>query len=96
MMKKIWILLLGAMSVLSACSYTPPSVSSNVVGTDPNGGALISISTSRCAPDLCADMVLKKASEICPNGYIVKNHQSSRLSSGILTGNEQMIIRCSN
>ena len=91
-MKKLWILLLGAMSILSACGLMPPSVSSNIIEADPNG-SLISISAQNCQMG-CTELVLQKARDVCPRGYSIKN----RLSDGLNRqyNQEQIIVRCSN
>ena len=91
-MKKLWILLLGAMSVLSACGLMPPSVSSNIIEADPNG-SLISISAQNSQMG-CTELVLQKARDVCPSGYSIKN----RLSDGLNRqyNQEQIIARCSN
>lgn len=82
--------------VLSACVVQPPSVSSNVIESS-SAGSLISINTEYCGA-ACTDLALKKAKEVCPKGFVIKNQV------GGVTGNSQvaymkdvnMVVRCEN
>lgn len=77
---------------LQACGVIMPNVSSNVIEATPQG-SLINIHATYCGHN-CTELAMKKAQEVCPKGFIVRN----TTQGGTYTHNPDvsMIIRCEN
>ena len=95
-MKKLVLTALAGI-LLQGCviQAVPPMVTANVIDADREKGNQFSLKAERCGmAATCTEMLLNKAQEVCPMGYII---QQRMISNDIYYGGpipSSMLIRC--